>query len=42
MIERLQVEIPTGAAGEFSSQESTLYADSYLVSVPPPCYGSGT
>ena len=30
--------IHTGSAGEFSSPESTLCADSYLVSVPPPCY----
>ena len=28
--------------GEFSSPESTLGADSYLVSVPPSCYCSGT
>ena len=41
MIERLQVQIPGGAAGEFSSPESTLCADSYLVSVPPLCYCSG-
>ena len=42
VIERLQVQIPAGAAGEFSSPESTLGADSYLVSVPPSCYCSGT
>ena len=36
MIERLRVRIPTEAAGEFSSSELTLCADSYLVSVPPP------
>ena len=42
MIERLQVQIPAGAAGEFSSPESTLCADSYSVSVPPPCYRNGT
>ena len=29
-------------AGEFSSPELTLCADSYSVSVPPPCYHSGT
>ena len=42
MIERLRVRIPAGAAGEFSSPELTLCADSYSVSVPPPCYRSGT
>ena len=31
MIERLRVRIPAGAAGEFSSHESTLCADSYSV-----------
>ena len=31
MIERLRVRIPAGAAGEFSSPESTLCADSYSV-----------
>ena len=36
MIERLRVRIPAGAAGEFSSPESTLCAYSYSVSVPPP------
>ena len=36
MIERLRVRIPAGAAGEFSSPELTLCADSYSVSVPPP------
>ena len=35
VIERLRVRIPAGAAGEFSSPELTLCADSYLVSVPP-------
>ena len=30
------------AAGEFSSLELTLCADSQSVSLPPPCYGSGT
>ena len=39
---RLRARIPAEAAGEFSSPESTLCADSYLVSVPPPCYRSGT
>ena len=36
MFERLRVRIPVGAAGEFSSPESTLCADSYSVSVPSP------
>ena len=36
MIERLRVRIPDGAAGEFSSPELTLCADSSSVSVPPP------
>ena len=36
MIERLRVRIPAGAAGKFSSPESTVHADSYSVSVPPP------
>ena len=36
MIERLQVQILAGAAGEFSSlTEFILCADSYLVSIPP-------
>ena len=39
VIERLRVRIP---AGEFSSPEFTLCADSYSVSVPPSCYRSGT
>ena len=42
MIGRLRVRIPAGAVGEFSSPESALCADSYSVSVPPPCYRSGT
>ena len=42
VIERLRVRIPAGAAGEFSSPELTFCADSYSVSVPPPCYRSGT
>ena len=37
LIERFRVRIPTGVAGEFSSPELTLCADSYSVSVPPPC-----
>ena len=36
MIERLRVRIPTGTAGEFSSAELTLFADTSPVSVPPP------
>ena len=36
MIERLRVLTLAGVVGEFSSPESTLCADSYLVSVPPP------
>ena len=36
MFERSRVRIPAGAAGEFSSPELTLCADSYSVSVPPP------
>ena len=42
MIERLRVRIPAAAAGEFSSPESTLCANSYSVSVSPPCYRCGT
>ena len=30
MIERLQVQIPAGAVGEFSSPESIFCADSYF------------
>ena len=41
MIERLRVQIPAEAEGEFSSPESTLCADIYLVSILPPCYHSG-
>ena len=41
MIERLQIRIPAGAVGKFSFPEATLSADSYLVSVPSPCYHSG-
>ena len=42
VVETLRVRIPAGAAGEFSSLESTLLADSYSVSVLAPCYRSGT
>ena len=42
VIERLRVRIPAGAAGEFSSPELTLCADSYSMSIPPQCYRSGT
>ena len=42
VIERLRVRIPAGAAGEFSSPELTLCADSYLVSAPPSRYRGGT
>ena len=35
MIERLEVQIPAEAAGQFSSPEVTLCADSFLVSIPP-------
>ena len=42
MIERLRAGIPARAADKFSSPESTLCADSYSVSVPPPCHRSGT
>ena len=31
VIERLRVQIPAGAVGEFSSPESTFCADSYSV-----------
>ena len=30
MIEKLQVQIPAGVAGEFSSPESNFCADSYF------------
>ena len=36
MIERLRVRIPTGPAGEFSSQELTFVCCSYSLSVPTP------
>ena len=42
VIERLRVRIPAGPPEEFSSPELTLCAGSYSVSVPPPCYRSGT
>ena len=32
---------PAKSSGECSSPELTLCADSYSVSVPPPCYHSG-
>ena len=41
MIERLLVCILAGAAGEFSSPELTLCADSCSMSVLPLCYCSG-
>ena len=41
-IERLRVRVSAGAAGEFYSRGLTSCADSYSVSVPPPCYRSGT
>ena len=34
--------IPAGAAGQCSSPELTLCADSYSVSIPPPSYRNGT
>ena len=37
VIERLRARIAAGAAGEFSSAELTLCADSYSVFIPPPC-----
>ena len=36
MIERLRVRIPAGTAGEYSSPEFPLCADSYSVSFPHP------
>ena len=41
-MERLRVRIPAEAAGEFSSPELTLCAESYSVTVPPSGYRSGT
>ena len=40
VVERLRVQIPTEAAGEFSSPELTVCSDSSSVSVPLPCYRS--
>ena len=34
-VKRLQVQIPAGAAGKFSTPKLTFYADFYLVFVPP-------
>ena len=42
VIKRLRVRIPSGAVGEFSSPELTLCNNSNSVSVPSPCYRSGT
>ena len=42
VMERLRVRIPAGAVEEFSSPGLTLCAYAYSVSVPPPCYRSGT
>ena len=42
VIERLRVRIPAGAAGELSSPEPTLCADSYSVSFSSPPYRSHT
>ena len=42
MIESFRVRIPEEAAGEFTSPELALCADSYSVSVPPSYYRSGT
>ena len=39
---KVGVRIPAGAAEKCSSPESTLCADSYSMSVPTPCYRSGT
>ena len=41
VIEKLRVPTMAEAVGEISSPELTFCADSYLVSVPPPCYCSG-
>ena len=41
MIERLRVQIPAGAVGEFSSSELILCADSHSVSIPPLGYHTG-
>ena len=42
VFESLQVRVPVGAAGEFSSPEVSLCADSYSVSFQLPYYRSGT
>ena len=42
VVERLRVLVPAGAARKFSSPELTFCADSYSVSIPIPCYRSGT
>ena len=42
VVERLRVRIPAEAEVEVSSPELPLCADSYSVSVTPPCYRSGT
>ena len=42
VIERLWVRILAGVVKECSSPELTMCAYSYSVSVPPPCYRSGT
>ena len=42
VIEGLRVRILTGAVGESSSPKLALCTDTYSVSVPPPCYRSGT
>ena len=42
VIEKLRARIPAGTAGDCSSPELTLCVDCYSVSVPPPCYLSGT
>ena len=42
MIKMLRVRILTGMVGEFYSPELTLCGDFHSVSVPPPCYCSGT
>ena len=41
MIKWLHIQIPAENTREFSSPESTLCADSYLVSISPLCYRSG-
>ena len=41
MIERLWVRTLAGAVRDFFSPELAFCADSYSVSIPPPCYCSG-